>query len=159
MHPDNGVIGVMAHLETDRQADPIVEGLRIHMLDAVDALENILQRFGNQFHHVVRFQAIGADHDIDDGHADLRLFLARQNVQRHRAQRHRGNQQQGRQRRGNKDPGDMARNSQFHGRTSRSPGRRPERISTMSSRLGPVCTTTSPPFASRMKDTPKRVPT
>jgi hypothetical protein len=46
------------------------------MLDAVDALDDLFQRFARQFHAVGRRKPRRGDANVDHRHLDLRLFLA-----------------------------------------------------------------------------------
>ncbi len=77
----------------------VVLGLRIDVLDAVDALDDVFERPGDELDRVLGLVAVGRHHDVDHRHADLRLFLARQRDERERAGGERRQQQQRRQRR------------------------------------------------------------
>jgi len=57
------------------------------MLDAVDTLDDRLERFGDQLDRILGAQAVGDDMDVDQGHRDLRLFFARQADQRDQPER------------------------------------------------------------------------
>ena len=52
------------------------------MFYAVDALHQIFQRAGDELDGVFGAIAVGLHDDIHHGHADLRLFLARQGDER-----------------------------------------------------------------------------
>ena len=78
------------------------------MLDAIDALDDGLQRLGDELDGVLGLQAVGLDDDIDHRHGNLRLFLARQGHEREQAERQRRDQQQRRQRRGDEGAGERA---------------------------------------------------
>ena len=54
------------------------------------------------------FSPLAGDDDVDHGHGDLRLLLARQGHERDQAERQRGDQQQRRQRRGDEGAGQGA---------------------------------------------------
>ena len=58
--------------------DAVVLGLRIDVLDAVDALDDVLERPRDELDRLVGLVAVGRDDDVDHRHADLRLLLARQ---------------------------------------------------------------------------------
>ena len=66
----------------------------IDVLDAVDALDDGLERLGDELHRVLGLEPVGADVDVDHRHGDLRLLLARQRDQRDEAERERGEQEQ-----------------------------------------------------------------
>ena len=100
------------------------------MLDAVDALDDVFERTGDEFNRFVRLVAVRGDDDVDHRHADLRLLLARQRGNCDRPGDQGGNQQERRQRRIDERPGEDARKTQLHGFTSVSPSLRPARIST-----------------------------
>ncbi len=128
--------------------DAVVLSLRIDVLDAIDALDDVFERAGDKFDCLLRLVAVGCDHDVDHRHADLRLLLARRRDDGDGAGDERRDQQERRQRRIDECAGQRAGKPQFHGAARTSPSRRPERISTPSWRGSPSCTTTSAPLAS-----------
>ena len=95
---NRGVL-VGADEEARGDEDAVVLGLRVDVLDAVDALDDVFERARDQFDRVVGLVAVGRDHDVDHRHADLRLFLARQRDERDRAGGERRQQEKRRQRR------------------------------------------------------------
>ena len=133
--------------------DAIVLGLRIDVLDAVDALDDVLQRTRDEFDRLVGLVAIGRDDDIDHRHADLRLLLPGQGEHSDRAGDERGEQKQRRQRGIDEGPRENAGKAELHGATSLSPSLSPARISTPG--VSPIvigspgCTTTSSPLSRR----------
>jgi hypothetical protein len=86
MHPQDRRIRLRADEEAGRDQHLVVGGLRVDVLDPVDALDDGLQRLGDQLDRVIGLQARGAQHDVDHRHGDLRLFLARQRQKRHDAE-------------------------------------------------------------------------
>ena len=99
MHAQDRGILIGADEETRGDDDAVVLGLRIDVLDPVDALDDVLERPGDELDRLVRLVAVGRDHDVDHRHADLRLLLARQRGERQRARDQRRKQEQRRQRR------------------------------------------------------------
>ena len=154
----DGVIAIRSYHETGCDKDAIILCLAIDMLDAVDGLDDGLERLGNQFSGIGRLEAIGAHRDIHHRHADLRLFLPRNGEQGQQAKRDRREQEKWRQRRANGRLCQLTRNAEFHDARSTcrmtSPARRPDRISTPSGMSSsgtrdPRCTGASivaPPF-------------
>ncbi len=146
--------GILVGADEEARGDDdlVVLRLRIDMLDAVDALDDVFERPGDKLDRLAGLVAIGGDHDVDQRHADLRLLLARQRDGGDQAGHQRRDQQQRRQRRANECAGEIARQAEFHGVTILSPSTRPERISMvltpLSSWASPGCTTTSSPSAS-----------
>ena len=57
-------------------------GLAVDVLDAVDALDDRLERLGDELDRVGRLQPVGAHRDVDHRDADLRLLLARDDEER-----------------------------------------------------------------------------
>ncbi len=157
VHAQDRIIGFGADQEARGDHDAVVLGLAVGMLDAVDALDDGLQRLGDELDRVRRFQAVGTHGDVDHRHADLRLFLARNRQQRDKAGGKRRQQKQRRQRRTDCRLGQPAGQPEVHGRTSLSDAFRPDRISSpsgMSLRgaARPRCTGTSAsPLAPRMR--------
>ena len=94
--------GVGAGADDEARGDhrAVVRGLRIDVLDAVDALDDRLQRLGDELDRVLGLQAVGAHVDVHHRHGNLRLLLARQRDQRDEAEREGRQQEQRRQRRG-----------------------------------------------------------
>jgi hypothetical protein len=86
MHPQDRRIRLRADDEARRDQHFVVGGLRVDMLDPVDALDDGLERFGDKLDGVIGLQARCAQHDVDHRHRDLRLFLARQRQKRHDAE-------------------------------------------------------------------------
>ena len=78
-------------------------------------LDDGLQRLGDQLDRVHRLQPARLDVDVDHRHADLRLLLARQRVEREDADRQRRQQEQRRQRRVDEESGEDAGDAQLHG--------------------------------------------
>ncbi|GBD41362.1 hypothetical protein HRbin39_00743 [bacterium HR39] len=76
--PQDGVILGGAHVEARCHHHPVVAGLGVDVLDLLDALDDVLERFGDQFDRVLRPEAVGLDEDVHHRHRDLRLLLARQ---------------------------------------------------------------------------------
>lgn len=76
--------GVLVGADEEARGDdgPIVLSLRIDVLDAVDALDDVLERTGHEFDRLTRFVSVGADQDVDHRHTNLRLFLAGQGKHR-----------------------------------------------------------------------------
>ena len=151
MHPENRRILVGSDIEAGRDDHMVVEGLGIDMLDAVDALDDILEGLGHELRGIDGLETRRLHMDVDHGHADLRLLLAREAAQRQKPHGQRGEQQQGRQRRIDEIAGQAARQAELHGCTSgaskTSPGRRPESTSIPPSTGSPGWTTVSPmPF-------------
>ena len=153
MNPQHRGILVGADEEARGDDGPIVLRLRIDVLDAVDALDDILERTGHEFDRLARLVSVGADQDVDHRHADLRLFLARQGKHRQGAGDQSRQKQKGRQRRRYEGSGQNPGDAELHGATNVSPSLRPDRISTPgaspASRASPGWTTISSPPASR----------
>ena len=99
MHARDRSILIRADEEARGDDDAVVLGLRVDMLDAVDALDDVLERARHQLDRLVGLVAVGLDDDVDHRDADLRLFLARQRVERQRAGDDGRQQQERRQRR------------------------------------------------------------
>lgn len=94
------IVGVAA--ASAGQADILLAGtagLVAGVLDAVDALDDLLQGLGHELGGVGALEAVGLDHDVHHGHADLRLFLAGNQHQNDEPKRQRRQQDQRRQRR------------------------------------------------------------
>ncbi len=152
MHAQDGVVGAGADKETRCNQHVVVFGVGIDMLDAVDGLDDGLQRLGDEFHRILGLEPVGAHGDVHHRHGNLRLLLARQGQRRDDAQREGGQQHERCQRRADEGagqpPGDAKFGIAVHGRISRSPDLRPERISMpsdapSSAAARPGCTTTS----------------
>ena len=84
----------------------------VDILHAGDLPQQLLHRFGDALFHFARRRARHLDEDVDHGHNDLRLFLARQFPHGERAQ----------QQRRRRSPAASASNRSRHGRTFQ-PGR------------------------------------
>ena len=141
----DGVLGLGSDQEARGDHDAVVFGLAVDVLHAIDALDDGLERLGDQFDRIRAAQAVGVDADVDHGDADLGLFLARNHDHGDHADHQRRQQEQRRQRRTDGGPGQPARQSEIHGCTNWSPGRMPDRISRPSGRSGlarfrPRCT-------------------
>jgi hypothetical protein len=78
VNAEHGVVLWGADKEARRHHDIVVARLRIDVFDAVDALDEVFERARYEFDRVFRLVAIGGDDDIDHGHGNLRLLLARQ---------------------------------------------------------------------------------
>ena len=153
VHAQDRRVGTGADEEARRHHGAIVPRLRIDVLDAVDALDDGLERLGDQLHRIFGLETVGADMDVDHRHRDLRLFLARQGDQGHEAHSERGKQKERRQRRSDEGLGQLAGDAEphvvigCHGTSTRSPGLRPDRISTRGpsadSKVSPMMTGTS----------------
>ena len=147
VHAQDRRIGIGADLEARGHHGAVVGGLRIDVLDAVDALDDRLQRLGDELDRVLGLEAVGADMDVDHRHRDLRLFLARQGDQRDDAEHQRRQQEERRQRRTDEGAGQAPRDTELHGTSTLSPGCRPVRISVIStpsrSKVWPMMTATS----------------
>ena len=137
-----------------RYHDGIVVGLRIDVLDSVDALDDVFERARDELHRLVGLVAVCLNDDVDHRHADLRLLLARQRHEGDHARDERRKQQERRQRRIDERAGENPGNAQLHGVTTSSPSLRPARISTDLSSPEPSWTTTSTPSLSLTKSTP-----
>ncbi|MPL73164.1 hypothetical protein SDC9_18957 [bioreactor metagenome] len=127
----------------------IVRGLRIDVLDLVDALDDGLHRLGHELHRILGLQARSLQMDVDHRHGNLRLFLARQRDQRDQTDGERRKDNQRRQRRLDESPRQPAGNAEAmlgnaermrlvgdlvlaHSVTTSSPPVSPVMISTMS---------------------------
>ena len=141
--------GVRAGADQEARGDhgAVVGGLRIDVLDTVDALDDRLERLGDELHRVLGLEAVGRDVDVDHRHRDLRLLLARQRDQRDEAEGERGEQEERRERRVDERRGQPSGDAELHGTMTRSPGRRPVSTSTRgspsASKAGPRITATS----------------
>ena len=144
---DRGIL-VRPDEEARGDHDAVVLGLRIDVLDAVDALDDVLERPGDELDRLVGLVAVGLNDDVDHRHADLRLLLARQRGDGDEAGDDRGDQEKRGQRRIDERAGEETRKPELHGDTSSSPSLRPARISTFESCAAPSWTTTSVPSAS-----------
>ena len=159
---DGNPVEIGAHLVVDAQdrgigtgADgkargderAIVARLRIDVLDAVDALDDRLQRLRDELDGIFRLQPVGRDVEVHHGHGDLRLLLARQGDQRDEPERERRHEKQRRQGRGDEGAGETAGDAHLHGSTILSPETRPVSTSTRSappsSKRSPSTTATS----------------
>ena len=85
MNPHHRIVGIGADKEARRDQNMIVRRLAVDMLNAVDAFDDSLQRLGDQLSGIWSLQAVGAHLDIHHGHADLRLFFARDRDEREKA--------------------------------------------------------------------------
>ena len=137
VHPQGRRVLVRPDQETRRDHDPVVRGLRIDMLDAVDGLDDVLERPGDEFDRLVRLVAVGLNDNVDHRHADLRLLLARQRGDGEAARQYRCDEQERRQRRIDERAGEKAGKPELHGDTSRSPSLSPASTSTFESCSAP----------------------
>ena len=80
--------------EARRDHGAVVAGLRIDVLDAVDATHDRLKRLGDELDRVLGLEAVGANAHIDHRNRDLRLLLARQRHQGDKAERQRGKEEE-----------------------------------------------------------------
>ena len=160
VHAQDRIVRRGADEEARGDEDPVVDRVGVDVLDAVDRLDDGLERLGDELDGVLGLEAVGRDEDIDHRHRDLRLFLARQSDERDEAERQGRQQKQRRQRRGDEGAGEVARETRAVGPGSwlHQPvaGREPARISIVGSSPAlaarPVCTTTSvvvPSFPAR----------
>ena len=133
---DRGVL-IGSDEEARGDHDAVVLGLRIHVLDVVDAFDDVLERPGDELDRLVGLVAVGLNDDVDHRHADLRLLLARQRGDGNEAGDDSGDEQERGQRRIDERAGDETRNPKLHGDTSASPSFRPARISTFESCTAP----------------------
>ncbi len=147
MHAQDRGIRTGADEKARGDHDLVVARLRIDVLDAVDALDDGFERFGDELHGIFGPEPIGLHHDVDHGNRNLRLFLARQGDQCHEPDGQCRQQEQWRQRRLDEGTREASGYSESHGWTTLSPGARPDRISTdlcpFSSKLAPMITGTS----------------
>ncbi len=159
MDAEDGIILGGADVEARGHDHPIVPGLGVDVLDLLDALDDVLERLGDEFHRVLRPQAVGLDEDVHHRHRDLRLLFPRQQGEGHQTGGEGRDQEQRGERRTDEGPGEMTReaegdfrklgHAQRSGTTSRSPARRPARISIRPSRARPRWTTISSPLSRR----------
>ncbi|OIQ68674.1 hypothetical protein GALL_497320 [mine drainage metagenome] len=148
MNAKDCLVGLRSDQEARSHHHAIVFGLAVDVFYPIDALDDRFQRFGHEFDRVGPAQPVGVDANIDQGNADLGLFLARNNGDCDEADHERGEQEQRRQRRIDRRPGEPPGQSEIHGCTSWSPGRMPDRISRPLGNSGegrsrPRCTGTS----------------
>jgi len=144
-----GIVGVRSDEETRGDHHPVIFGLRVDMLDPVDAFDDRLERLADDFDRIARRQAGGGNHQIDHRDADLRLLLARDRHDREQPDKDCREQHQGGQRaldrRAGQPPGDTEIHLRIPACTaiSVSPLAAPERISTRAgSSVGAICTGT-----------------
>ena len=142
VHAENGGVSIGADEEARRDDGAVVLGLRVDVLDAVDALDDGLERLGDELRRrPPPCSPLAATMDVDHRHGNLRLLLARQRDQRHKPERKGRQQEQRRQRRSDEGAGEIAGKSELHGSMIRSPSCRPVRISV---RFRPSSSTASP---------------
>ncbi len=77
VHAQDGLVRFRADEKARRHQNPVIVGLAVNVLDAVDGLHDGFERFRHQALRVLRFEAIGADLNVDHGNRNLRLLLAR----------------------------------------------------------------------------------
>jgi hypothetical protein len=94
MDAKDSIVGFRSDQEARGHHHAVVFSLAVDVFHAVDTLDDRLQRFGHEFDRVGPAQAVGVDADIDQGNADLWLFLARNNGDRDEADDERGDQKQ-----------------------------------------------------------------
>ena len=121
MHAQRGHVLIRADEKPGRHDDAVVVGLGIDVLHPVDALDDVFQGPRDKLDRLVGLVAVGPDENVDHGHADLRLLLARQRDERDCARDERGHQQERPQRRIDEDALEDARNAELHGALSSSP--------------------------------------
>ncbi len=173
-----------ADQEAGGDHDHVVHGLGVDVLDAVDALDDRFERFGDQLLGVIGAQTRRLDDDIDHGNGDLRLFLTRQGKQRDEAEGEGCDQEEWCQRRFDEGTGEIAGNAQIghlgivvgrarfrglvtgiaHFVTTMSPAARPDRISMfgtpsiwMASPVTTARSTTASPSLTATKSMPARL--
>ena len=98
MNAKDGVLGLGSDQEARGDHDAVVFGLAVDVLHAIDALDDGLERLGNQLDRIRAAQSVRVDADVDHGNADLGLFLARNDDHRDHADDQRRQQEQRRQR-------------------------------------------------------------
>ena len=121
VHAQKRGIFIGSNEETRRRDHGIVLSGRIDVFNAVDRLDDILERLGNEFDCVARFVTVGGDQYIDHGHADLRFFLARQREQRDAADNEGREEEERGQRRIDEGAGEMPGDAKLHGEVTTSP--------------------------------------
>lgn len=114
VNAQHGVVWVGAHLEAGGHQHPVILGLAVDVLYSIHALDDGFQRLGHQFGGVRRAQSVGAYANIDQRHADLRLFLARNGQHREQAKRECGQQKQRRQGRPDRRPAQRSGEAELH---------------------------------------------
>ena len=130
MNPQHGGVLVGPDQKPRGDDDAVVLGLRVDVLDPVDAFDDVFERPGDELDCFVGLVAVGGYDDVDHRHADLRFFLTRQREDGQGAGDQRRQQQERRQRGIDESAGENAGNPQFHGAANVSPSLRPARIST-----------------------------
>ena len=111
---DCGVVGIGPDQKARGDHHPVVFGLGIDMFDAVDALDDRLQRLADQLHRIARGQAGRGDHQVDHRHADLWFLLARDRHDREQPHHYGGEQHQRRQRTADRRARQPPRQAQAH---------------------------------------------
>ena len=151
MHAQDGGVRRGADEEAGGDHHLVVGGLGIDVLDPVDALDDGLERLGDELDRVLGLQPVGADDDVDHRNRDLRLLLAGERDQRQDTEDEGGDQEEGSQRRGDRRAGEPAGDAEVrlavlragvvaHGTTTSSPARSPVSTSTLSPTGSPMTT-------------------
>ena len=115
LHAQDGVVLAGAGEESRGDHDAVVLRLAVDMFNAVDALDDLFQRLGDEFGGVGALQPVGLHEDVDHWHADLRLFLARNGHQRDEAEDNRRQQDQRRERRADRCAREPPGKAEIHG--------------------------------------------
>ena len=82
---DQAPLAVLAHVVADGDDRLVLAAHRVDVLDAVDLVEDLLQRRGDQLLDFRRRVAGEVDVHVGQRHDDLRVFLARRQPQRRQA--------------------------------------------------------------------------
>ena len=132
--PRRCILGVGPDQEARRHHHAIVFGLRIDMLDAIDALDDRLERNADKLDRVGRCKPWRHHLDVHHRHADLRLFLARYREDCEETDGYRRHEEQWRQRRADRGASQPAGEAKVHlplsARNRTSPAATPLNIST-----------------------------
>ena len=97
MHPEDGIVGIGAHVKPRRDQRAVIAGLGVDVLDIRDRHQDAFERLGHLLDRVCRPEARRGHHDVDHRHRNLRLFLARDRQQGDQPDRERREQEEGRQ--------------------------------------------------------------
>ena len=82
MHAQYGIVLRRADKEARRHHDAVILRQRIDMLDAVDPLDDVFEWARHQIYSILRLIPVGRHDNVDHGHGNLRLLLARKGLQR-----------------------------------------------------------------------------
>ena len=118
MNAKDGVLGLGPDQEARGDHHAVVFGLAVDVFHPINALDDGLERLGDQFNRIRAAQSVRVDADVDHGNADLGLFLARNDDHGDQADDQRREQEQRRQRRTDGRPGEPPRQPEIHGCTS-----------------------------------------